>query len=137
MANGPSEHLSWAELACRDGSPYPLHWRMTRAVPLAAAFERIRELCGFPLVVNSAYRSFEHNRAIGGAGRSMHVEGLALDLHPARGGAAAMRKLTAAARAEYDARRISGLGIYPAFVHVDIRPGRAANWAGGRPAEAL
>lgn len=137
MADGPSDHLSWSELSCRDGSAYPLEWRVTRAVPLAEAFERIRALCGFPLVVDSAYRSPEHNRRIGGARNSMHVQGLALDLRPASGGAPALRKLAAVARASYDAGFITGLGLYPGFVHVDIRQSRPSRWDGSRPSETV
>ena len=43
-------------------------------------FQPCREHFGSPLYVSSGYRSPELNRAIGGAKRSQHMEGRALDL---------------------------------------------------------
>jgi hypothetical protein len=45
-----------------------------------AALEKLqalRDRLGKPLIVRSAYRSPEHNRAVGGATRSKHMEGAA------------------------------------------------------------
>ena len=80
--SGPSRHLSWDELACRDGTPYPEKWRKTRAIELAAAFERIRFLYGGGIGVSSGYRTEAYNRKVGGARLSQHVQGRALDLRP-------------------------------------------------------
>lgn len=132
---GPSEHLSWAEMACHDGTPYPAEWRADRAVELAKAFERIRELCGFPLIVNSAYRTAVYNDRIGGAAKSQHVEGRALDLHPASGGLKALQKLRGVAEVVRREGLIRGIGIYDGFVHVDTRPGKSATWSGSRTVE--
>lgn len=136
--NGPSEHLSWSELACKDGTPYPPEWRADRAVKLARAFERIRELCGFALIVSSAYRTAVYNQringGIGGAVKSQHVEGRALDLHPAVTGLKALQKLRGAAEVARREGLIRGIGIYDNFVHVDTRPGKAATWSGSRTA---
>lgn len=128
--NGPSPHLSWPELACRDRlrTPYPLDWRETRAVELAAAFEALRAAVGLPLVVLSAYRTPAHNRAVGGARDSQHVQGRALDLLPPKGWT--VLQLAAVARR---IPQVRGLGIYQAhgFVHIDVRPSdRIAVWQG-------
>ena len=42
--------------------------------------DNLRELCDFPLSINSSYRSPEYNKSIGGASRSKHMEGIAVDL---------------------------------------------------------
>lgn len=117
--NGPSPHLSWNELACRDSmrTCYPLDWRATRAVELAAAFEALRAAVGLPLVVLSAYRTPEHNRKVGGAKSSQHVQGRALDLLPPKGWTPL--QLAAVART---IPAIRGIGVYRTFVHIDIRP---------------
>jgi uncharacterized protein YcbK (DUF882 family) len=136
--DGPSLHLSWDELACRDvyRTEYPSEWRATRAVELAKAFERVRELCGFPLLVNSGFRTHYYNLSIGGAAKSQHVQGRALDLVPV-----GMKKHTKKARladlsnAAAQARReglLRGIGIYSGFVHIDTRPGANASWSGPR-----
>ena len=126
--NGPSPHLSWTEMACKDGTSYPQAWRATRAVELAAAFEALRAAVGLPLVVLSAYRSPAHNRRVGGARNSQHVQGRALDLRPPRGWTST--ELAAVARAIPEVR---GLGLYDNFVHIDVRPvDRIVVWNGAR-----
>lgn len=125
--NGPSPHLAWSELACHDGTPYPAVWRESRALALGAMFEAIRERVGKPLRILSAYRTPEHNRRVGGARHSQHVEGRALDLKPPQGWTVARLAETCAV-----VSAVTGLGVYPTFVHVDCRPGRRVVWRGGR-----
>lgn len=133
----PSAHLSWSELACKDAAktPYPLEWRATRAVQLARVFEDIRRACGnVPLTVLSAYRSPAHNRAIGGARNSQHVEGRALDLVPPAGWT--VERFATLIKAHADTWGLGGVGVYGTFVHVDIRPrqaGRLVVWSGSGP----
>lgn len=128
---GPSPHLTWAELGCRDGTAYPVPWRATRAVTLAVVFEAIRAACGGdPITVNSAYRTPEYNRRIGGAAKSQHVEGRALDLRPPKGMALAefYRRIRHLAN---HLETLKGIGRYRTFVHVDTRPtARLAVWSG-------
>lgn len=135
--SGPSPHLSWAELACHDAArtPYPERWRLSRALRLAVEFERIRAVVGAPLVVASAYRTPEHNRAVGGARYSQHVQGYALDLVPPKGmTVAALLGFVKAVASEADSA-IRGIGLYRTFVHVDTRPGdRLVVWSGLRSA---
>jgi hypothetical protein len=127
---GPSLHLSWAELACHDAekTPYPEAWR-DRAAALASEFEALRETCceeaGGPIVLRvcSAYRTPEHNAVVGGARRSQHVEGRALDLAPPK--TLEFATFVEIARAQAKRRGIiHGLGVYTKkrFIHVDLRP---------------
>jgi len=128
--NGPSAHLSWPELACRDRirTPYPLDWRATRAVELSGAFEELRVAVGLPLVVLSGYRTKAHNTAVGGAANSQHCQGRALDLRPPRGWT--VMQLAAVAR---EIPSIRGLGVYDTFLHIDVRlTDRRAVWNGTR-----
>jgi uncharacterized protein YcbK (DUF882 family) len=126
---GPSPHLSWAELACKDSTPYPREWRASRALVLADMFEAVRARVGRPLVILSAYRTLEHNRRVGGARYSQHVEGRALDLRPPRGWTVA--RLVEAVR---EVPQVRGIGIYPSFLHIDCRPSPwRVTWSGGRP----
>lgn len=131
-ATGPSPHLSWRELACRDGTPYPREWRQSRAVPLARAFETIRHACGDrPIRVLSAYRTEAHNRRVGGARNSQHVHGRALDLRPPDG--FTVEGFYRICRGVAKDAGIRGLGIYPTFIHIDIRESdRLIVWQGNR-----
>ena len=71
--------------------------------------------------MRSAYRSPEHNRAVGGAKASKHLEGIAFDIAMANHDPEAF---------EVAARDIGflGFGFYPrsGFIHIDLGPAR--NW---------
>ena len=132
----PSAHLTAHELACHDGTPYPDGWRVSRGEPLALEFERIRLACGgIPIRVLSAYRTAPHNRAVGGALQSQHVQGRALDLAPPSRWSLERFYAVVRSVARLDASAIHGLGRYPTFVHIDIRPIAASKlvvWSGSR-----
>ena len=42
--------------------------------------DELRGYVGQPLIITSSYRSLEYNKAIGGAKRSMHMKGKAVDV---------------------------------------------------------
>jgi hypothetical protein len=132
--NGPSEHLSWAELECRDGAPYPKSWRSNRALVLAMEFEAIRALCGNkPIAVLSAYRTPTHNARVGGARSSQHLQGCALDLAPPEGMTVAAFADVINRRAEHLDSWIRGVGVYDGFVHIDTRESdEVIRWFGSR-----
>lgn len=46
---------------------------------VAEQMEKIRKLLGFPVFINSGYRSPELNKKIGGSATSAHCEGYAVD----------------------------------------------------------
>jgi uncharacterized protein YcbK (DUF882 family) len=132
MIYGPSPNLSWEELACKDGTPYPIEWRKDRAIRLAVCFEAIRKGCGNrPITVISAYRTKTWNKRIGGANKSQHLEGRALDLRPPN---------ILPIRSFYDLilyltkyYPIRGIGLYRTFVHIDTREtptGALVQWHG-------
>nr|WP_256327076.1 D-Ala-D-Ala carboxypeptidase family metallohydrolase [Roseicitreum antarcticum] len=84
---------------------------------------------GKPLNIRSAYRSPQHNRAVGGAPRSKHMEGTAFDIVMSNHDPATFE---AAARAV----GFLGFGFYPrsGFIHVDLGPART--WGERFPARA-
>lgn len=129
LTKGPSPHLSWTELACHNGTEYPLEWRSNRAILLAGVFELIRELVGGPIVVLSAYRTPVYNKLIGGAKNSQHIQGRAIDLRPPSHMSVDEfhSKILTLTRSS----NIRGVGKYKTFVHVDVRPGdHVALWYG-------
>ena len=75
---------------------------------------------GKPLIIRSAYRSPEHNRAVGGAKASKHMEGIAFDIAMANHDPEAFE---AAARAV----GFQGFGFYrrSGFMHIDLGPARS------------
>lgn len=137
LVSGPSAHLSWMELRCRDevGTPYPGAW-LDRALALASEFEALRETCseelGRParIVVISAYRTPVRNAEVGGAGKGQHPLGRALDLAPPLG--MELARFHEIVLAQADRRGIiRGVGLYPrdGHLHLDIRPSTGlARW---------
>lgn len=134
-AFGPSPHLTWSELACHDGTPYPHHWRDDRAVTLGLTFEHVRELLGgTPILILSGYRTPAYNSRLEGAAlKSQHVEGRAIDIcHPQIEPRAVFAAVMAAQR-RGELPLLGGVGLYRTFVHLDVRPKagrRVALWAG-------
>lgn len=148
MMKGPTRHLSWNELACwnrlgrrfQRSAPgelvgaYPREWREDRAYQLASLFEDIRQFLGNkPIAVTSAFRTLDYNSAVGGARASQHVQGRALDIVHSKLTPIevhrALRELQHAGKLPL----LGGLGDYPTFVHIDIRPkinGRLSVWSG-------
>lgn len=78
--------------------------------------EKLREICGYPLVINSAYRSPLYNAKIGGAPLSQHKFGRAVDI--------SVRTMKDKNKFIETAKKIgfTGIGIAKSFVHIDIRP---------------
>ena len=114
----PNSLLRWpnfspVEIACRGTGQMKLH-------PGALdKLQALRDRLGKPLIVRSAYRSPEHNRAVGGAARSKHMDGTAFDIAMANHDPAAFE---AAARAV----GFLAFGFYPrsGFIHIDLGPAR-------------
>jgi len=105
--------FSPAEIACRGTG------RLLINETALDKLQALRDRLGRPLIVRSSYRSPEHNRAVGGAKASKHLEGAAFDI--------AMRNhdpqaFEAAARAV----GFKGFGFYPrsGFIHIDLGPAR-------------
>lgn len=83
--------------------------------------QALRTQLGKPLVLTSAYRSPKHNRAVGGAKKSLHMQGIAFDVRMDNHDP---HEFEAAARAV----GFTGFGYYPksGFMHIDT--GRKRSW---------
>lgn len=124
--------VEWEQPA-RRGLPaasYPPEWVEERLRPLAEILEVLRaELGGRPIRVISGYRGPAYNAAIGGAEKSQHMEGRAADIMVEGVAPAAVHDV--ALRLHQEGRiRLGGLGEYPKFTHMDVRPGPLARWHG-------
>lgn len=81
--------------------------------------QALRDRLGKPLVLTSAYRSSEHNKKVGGAKNSYHMQGVAFDVrmdnHDPHAFEAAARSIG-----------FTGFGYYPrsGFMHIDTGPAR-------------
>jgi zinc D-Ala-D-Ala carboxypeptidase len=118
------KNFSPAEIACRGTGQLKLH-------PAALdKLQALRDRLGKPLIIRSAYRSPEHNRAVGGAKASKHMDGTAFDIAMSNHDPVAF---------EAAAREVGflGFGFYPrsGFIHVDLGPART--WGDPFPPRAV
>ena len=108
------KNFSPAEIACRGTGQLKLH-------PEALdKLQALRDRLGKPLILRSAYRSLEHNHAVGGAKTSKHMNGTAFDI--AMGNHDPVAFETAARDVGF-----LGFGYYPrsGFMHIDLGPARS------------
>ena len=125
-----SPHFTYAEAASKDGRPIPRRLR-TQARNHAFKLERLRHALGdVAIPITSWYRSPQHNRAVGGAAKSKHMDAVATD-HP-------VEFVRRHKSFDLHADRIfrdGGMGSYPQGArHVDSRGMRArwTSWTPGR-----
>lgn len=110
-----SEHFKVSEFACKDGSSIVLIHQY-----LIDALEAIRTAAGnHPITINSGYRTYTHNKNIGGASASYHLYGLAADIVISGMTAEQMAKVASAALGNK-----GGVGLYNGYIHVDARVNR-------------
>lgn len=102
------------DIACKgDGS-------ILITIEALDALQSLRDRLGVPIIVNSAYRSPDHNKNIGGAPNSNHVKGIAFDIR--------LTKKVTRDKLKQEARKcgFKGFGDYNTFVHIDL--GKERYW---------
>lgn len=83
--------------------------------------DAVREIAGFPLVINSAVRCKAHNKKVGGVDNSAHVRGYAVDIRAQT--STEKFKIVKALIAVGFVR----IGVYSSFIHADIDPDKPQN----------
>lgn len=86
------------------------------------AIQEFRSIVKQPVIINSAYRCENHNKAVGGAENSQHLKGIAFDIRITP----RLQRHTihsAAKKAGF-----KGFGDYDTFVHIDT--GKPRSWKG-------
>jgi len=74
------EQLTASGVALRKGIPnVPSADNIENLKVLAQTLERVLELLGVPIHIDSAYRSIRVNLAVGGSAHSAHIDGYACD----------------------------------------------------------
>jgi hypothetical protein len=117
-------NFSPAEIACRGTG------KLLIDEPALDKLQALRNRLGKPLILRSAYRSPEHNRAVKAALQSKRMLGAAFDIVMLNHDPVAF---------EVAAREVGflGFGTYPrsGFIHVDLGPTRV--WGAPFPARAV
>jgi uncharacterized protein YcbK (DUF882 family) len=95
---------------------------------LPRALQTLRDLVGQPIHILSAYRTYEHNRKVGGSVTSQHLWGRAADITIANMSVEDMYHFAL----QVEEFKKGGIGLYPDqhFIHVDVRGNvEPARWA--------
>lgn len=120
-----TKNFSLEEFKCKDGTPVPPEL-MQNVQLLAINLQALRDYLGAPIHVNSGYRTPAYNAKVGGKKASQHMLAKAADIttknKTPRQLAAIIEKLISQGKMKQ-----GGLGIYPGFVHYDVR-GKKARW---------
>jgi Peptidase M15 len=120
--------LTWGEMT-KGCSRVPASKQIVQNIHIITReFGEIREKAGCPLIITSGYRPPAVNRAIGGASRSQHIQGLAIDLKPAPGGIT-LDQLWQIIRSAAKTGGI-GDGRKRGFIHRDRRPNNSVIYFG-------
>lgn len=104
-----SKNFKVREFACKDGSD-----SVIVDSQLVEKLQKLRDKCGKPIVINSAYRTVSHNKKVGGSPTSQHMNGRAADIVIHGLSPEQVSNLAKAVG-------FNGVGIYNSFVHVDVR----------------
>ena len=123
MAAHDTRNFKVAEFACRCGRFDCPHYAVEQK--LLDALQRLRDMIGAPIHVNSGYRCPAWNKRVGGAKNSTHMRGIAADIRCGELTPAELAKFAE----EVPAFANGGIGIYKSWVHVDVR-GKRARWRG-------
>src|SRR3954469_15160146 len=139
------------EMRCHSGAEYPREWVDDRLAALFGVLDAIRDAWDGPIQVVCGYRTAAYNEALakasaarnggvsGVALNSQHIQGRAADVRPASPTVERVAELHKLTRELYDRGviRIGGLGLYPGWIHVDVRAGeKLATWGGNGMGES-
>lgn len=113
------------EFNSKCGRPIPNNV-LPNIIELAKNLQVLRNAVNKSISITSGYRSPEHNAKVKGAKDSQHVKGTAADIKVA-GMTPKEVALVIEGLIEKGKMKQGGIGIYPSWVHYDIR-GTKARW---------
>ena len=114
-----TENFNRSEFKCKCGCGFS-----TVDIDLVMTLEVVRDHFKQPIVINSACRCPEHNKAIGGAYGSKHKQGIAADIVVKNTKPADVYTFL-----DNHMPTRYGLGLYDNFTHIDVRQVKA-RWKG-------
>jgi uncharacterized protein YcbK (DUF882 family) len=114
-----TENFSLHEFDCNDGTPVP-ESLLGNVEALAKQLQILRDYLGERVMISSAYRHPNYNKKVKGKKDSYHLKAMAADItvksKTPKQVKAIIERLIKAKKLKF-----GGIGLYPGFVHVDIR----------------
>jgi uncharacterized protein YcbK (DUF882 family) len=120
-----TENFSLHEFDCNDGTPVP-DALLGNVEALAEQLQILRDFLGERIMISSAYRHPAYNKKIGGKSNSYHLRAMAADI-TVKSKTPRQLKAIVEKLIEQKKLKFGGIGLYPGFLHVDIRR-QAARW---------
>jgi uncharacterized protein YcbK (DUF882 family) len=120
-----TKNFQLSEFDCNDGTPVPIELQDNVEL-LAQNLQVLRDELGEPLTILSGYRSPAWNKKVGGKKASYHMKAMASDLTCKSKTPKQLHAIIERLIAEKKMKQ-GGLGLYPGFVHYDVR-GFKARW---------
>lgn len=122
----PSQkNFKLSEFNCKDGTAVPVElYGNVQAV--MNNLQALRDSVGAPITINSAYRTPSHNKAVGGATNSMHLQAKAADIKVLGMTPTAVKQRILELITQ-GKMQDGGIGLYSSFVHYDLGPVRRWN----------
>ena len=118
-------NFSLSEFHCKDGTPVP-ETLYGNVYLLMQNLQALRDYLGWPISINSAFRTPSHNESVGGKTKSSHLTAKAADIvvlgKSPRQVKEAIEYLISTGKMQE-----GGIGLYNTFVHYDVR-GYKARW---------
>lgn len=118
-----SKNFKMIEFESKDGAEMPLDVSYN-IIKLSQQLQYLRDYTDRVIKINSAYRSPEHNKKIGGVKNSQHVLGKAADIAVVGLNSRIVYEIINDLIDKGDMLQ-GGLGLYNSFVHYDIRKTKA------------
>lgn len=114
-----TENFDLREFKCKDGTEVPAKY-VCNAKKVAENLQVLRDYLKKPIVINSAYRTPQYNRSIGGATKSQHLTASAADIRVA---GMTSKQVHDAILTLISLKKMhnGGVGLYNTFVHYDVR----------------
>ncbi len=120
-----TKNFATYEFSCKDGTPVPVKY-MGNVRQLALNLQVLRDFLGESISINSAYRHQKYNEKIGGKPESMHLTASAADI-TVKSKTPKQLKVIIEKLIKEEKLWFGGIGLYPGFIHVDIRKS-SARW---------
>ena len=118
-----TKNFNMSEMEFHDKVPENL---LDNAKEVLTNIQILRDALGAPMTIMSGYRSPERNAAVGGAKKSQHMEGNAVDLQCKTKTPLEMYLIVEKLIKEGKMKQ-GGLGIYDSWIHYDTR-GTRSRW---------
>lgn len=116
MSEMITKNFSKEELSCKCCGVYGMKPIFVNKL------QELRDMYGRPMILTSAYRCPKHNREVRGEKNSLHLQGLAVDVHVVD----PMERYELIGCAYH--LGFTGIGIDSAFIHLDYRTAIPVTW---------